>query len=268
MRNFITLIVSLLIFIAALGSVYSVAQDLQYNTYTRKIRKPIYPDGYTAESYNDSDIDKLEPIGYEEVEIEIDPRNMELSELETAMKEDYENLKAINPECKGWFNIANVGYYPIMQAKDNDYYLHYNEYNEWFDAGAPFLDKNCKGLDGVALIYGHHFISGRMFGAFEKYKQHDFFFGNDDIVVYDGNVFRYYKPFTVYLFGSTKEEVKKEFSSKEEKEDYLRKQAERSLIKADVESFDFDALFFQTCDYTFYNARLVIGFRLIEEKKV
>ena len=260
MRNIISLILSLVIAISAFASVYSVSQDLVYNTYTRKVRKPIYPIGHV-------DGDEMLPVGYEEEEIIIDPRTMELDELEQAMKTDYENLKAINPECKGWFNLSNIGYYPIMQTTDNNYYLHYNEYKEWYDAGAPFLDKKCAGFEDVALIYGHHFTSGRMFGAMEKYKQADFFNGNDELVVYDGTNFRYYKPFTVYVFGSMTESVRMVFKDEQDRTEYLKKQQGRSLVYSEEQEYDSPALFFQTCDYTFYNARLVIGFRQVSIKK-
>ena len=222
--------------------------------YERRI--PIYPN----ELYGDN-ISEDEQINEYKIEI-VDPRGLTNDEIETEMVEDFFNLKKQNKETVGWINIPNVGYFPIMQHSDNSYYLTHNEFKETYKNGVPFLDKTCRGFKDVTLIYGHHFKDGKMFGGLEKYKQEDFYYNNDNVIVFDGKKFYYYQPFTSYLFKTKTYSIETKFDSLEERDQFIKKCYEDATYPSEIKSLRFNALFLQTCDYSFYDARLVLGFKL------
>lgn len=80
---------------------------------------------------------------------------------------DFAGLRSINPDVVGWIYIQDTGInYPIVQAKDNSYYLHrtFNKNSSYI--GAIFLDAMCKSDFGSfnSIIYGHNLKNGEMFG--------------------------------------------------------------------------------------------------------
>lgn len=253
MHKFITVSISAVITLIALFTVYSISQDYIYNGYNRRI-------------YINRDTDESSDSHKDYTEETIDTREMDELTLEENMAIDFFNIKAVNDDIIGWINIPNVGYYPVMQTSNNSYYLSHNEYKEYEKQGVPFLDYRCNGFRNTALIYGHHYTSGKMFGSLQKYKEKDFFYNNEYVTVFDGEKFYYYKPFTIYLFKTRTYAVKLNYDSLTERSDFLKGAAEASMYETNFTGYNFQALFLQTCDYSFYNARLVLGFRLIGEK--
>ena len=91
---------------------------------------------------------------------------------------DFEKLREINPDIVGWIYIdgTNINY-PVVQGRDNDYYLSHlfdKSYN-WL--GCIFLDaRNSPELtDRNSIIYGHHTQDSTMFTALLKYKEQSFY---------------------------------------------------------------------------------------------
>lgn len=68
-------------------------------------------------------------------------------------------------------------HYPIVQWKDNKYYLARNERNEYSVAGSIFLDyRNSKDFDdNYNIIYGHRMSAGQMFSDIAKFEEEEFF---------------------------------------------------------------------------------------------
>ncbi len=77
---------------------------------------------------------------------------------------DFAALLAINPDVKGWLYIpaAEIDN-PVVQAEDNDYYLHRNIYGEEEYEGTFFFDHRCIwGESRNCVIYGHAMLDGSM----------------------------------------------------------------------------------------------------------
>ena len=68
-------------------------------------------------------------------------------------------------------------HYPIVQWRDNKYYLARNERNEYSVAGSIFLDyRNSKDFDdNYNIIYGHRMSAGQMFSDIAKFEEGEFF---------------------------------------------------------------------------------------------
>ena len=88
-----------------------------------------------------------------------------------------EGLRERNPDIVGWITVpfTNIDY-PIVQAKDNDYYLRRDLNGEYAQPGTIFMDYRCpKDGSGYSIIYGHNMKSGSMFGALGRFEEKAFF---------------------------------------------------------------------------------------------
>ena len=108
--------------------------------------------------------------------IEIDNTNVTPQKTEKMLK--LEELQKENNEIIGWLEIEGTNInYPVLQAKDNDYYLSHNYKKENSRAGSLFLDKDFDLVNGSSnyLIYGHRNTQGLMFEDLLKYDNEDFY---------------------------------------------------------------------------------------------
>ena len=91
------------------------------------------------------------------------------------------------PDTVGWITVPGTMVdYPIMQAEDNDYYLHRRQDGSHLYAGIPFMDYRndpyCR--DKNTIIYGHHMKNGTMFGTLVYFKDKEFFDSHDCFYVF------------------------------------------------------------------------------------
>ena len=87
-------------------------------------------------------------------------------------------LRAINSDIVGWLRIDDTDInYPVLQGKDNDYYLARNYKREWATAGSVFIDyRNTVDLsDDFTIIYGHRMSYGKMFSDITKFMERNYF---------------------------------------------------------------------------------------------
>ncbi|MEE3342493.1 MAG: class B sortase [Bacilli bacterium] len=80
---------------------------------------------------------------------------------------DLGRYKVKNKETVGWIQVngTNINY-PLVQHKDNDYYLTHDFYNRKTNIGWVFVDyrNDFKELDNNTIIYGHNLLNKTMFG--------------------------------------------------------------------------------------------------------
>ncbi|MDD2505538.1 MAG: class B sortase [Bacilli bacterium] len=79
-----------------------------------------------------------------------------------------DTLLKINSDTKGWLTVNNTRIdYPVVQAKNNDYYLN-RDYNRYKNSmGWIFMDyrNSIDILNQNTIIYGHNITAGIMFGT-------------------------------------------------------------------------------------------------------
>ncbi len=107
-------------------------------------------------------------------------RNMVLpkQEEDVPFTVDFAKLKEINSDAIAWLNIEDTDIsYAVVQASDNDFYLHRNLQKEYSFAGTLFADyqSNSDFSDFNTIIYGHNMKNGSMFGKLKKYKDIQFY---------------------------------------------------------------------------------------------
>ena len=86
-------------------------------------------------------------------------------------------LREQNPDIVGWIAVpfTNIDY-PIVQAKDNDYYLRRDLNGDYAKPGTVFMDYRCaKDGSGYSIVYGHNMKSGSMFGTLGRFEEKAFF---------------------------------------------------------------------------------------------
>ena len=80
---------------------------------------------------------------------------------------DFEDLQKINPDVAAWLQIPDTTIdYPVVQGRDNEYYLNHTAAGKENHSGAIFLDAGCdhRFSKGNYILYGHNLRTGKMFG--------------------------------------------------------------------------------------------------------
>ena len=117
-----------------------------------------------------------------EVENEIGETDA-IKETEYVSAIDFAVLDSQNPDVVAWIQIPGTQInYPVVQGKDNDYYLHRDLNGQKSTAGTIFLDyadrADFSSLHNV--LYGHHMKNGSMFKDISRYRNHSLYAGAGD----------------------------------------------------------------------------------------
>lgn len=181
-----------------------------------------------------------------------------------------EQLKALKERSSNfafWMYIGDTTInYNVMQATDNDYYLHRNIDGKYADSGSLFLDyRNDKNtLDGHTIVYGHNMNDGSMFGNLLKYytggndtylKEHPYLY------TYSENGVGIWKIFSVYETTTDEYYLQTRFASDDEYYTFIKDLQNKSAFKTDVllKATD-DVMTLSTCyKFSHVNGRLVVN---------
>ncbi len=88
------------------------------------------------------------------------------------------NLKHENDEIIGWIQIENTKIdYPVLQTKDNSYYLTHDYKKEKSKYGSIFAKSGCDLNNRYSnfIIYGHNMNDEQMFNTLLNYENRDFY---------------------------------------------------------------------------------------------
>ncbi|MDW8802051.1 class B sortase [Clostridium sp. A1-XYC3] len=183
-----------------------------------------------------------------------------------------EPLLKVNKDAVGWLNINNTRInYPVVQGKDNEYYLNHNFEKESSNYGSIFVDYRNKNLENFVngekniIIYGHHMKDGTMFGDLKLYKDEKFFKDNQ-IISFNilGEQYKW-QVFSAYVTGTDFNYIKTDFKDDVEVNEFLKSIKEKSLYVNDTTLNSKDVILtLSTCSYEFENARFVVHFKLIK----
>ena len=78
----------------------------------------------------------------------------------------------------GWIYCEGTNInYPVVQAEDNDYYLHRSYDGTYSISGSIFVEEsNTRGFeDANTIIYGHHMNDGTMFNTLDEWASQEFY---------------------------------------------------------------------------------------------
>lgn len=175
---------------------------------------------------------------------------------------DFPALMQENSDIVGWLYCENTPIqYPVVQSKDNDYYLRRDLHGEYLVGGTLFVDYRCQavGTGQNLIIYGHNMKNGTMFGALVKYKEQSFY--NEHPVLYYLTPDKDYKIelFAGFVTEADSDVYRPEFGDKDSYEAFLQNIKAKSSFSSDISVTGDDRIVtLSTCSYEFNNARYVV----------
>lgn len=195
----------------------------------------------------------------------------------------YKKAYEKNNDLVGWITVPNTSIdHPVVQAKDNEYYLRKSFYKIYDRRGTIFMDYECnpKELDKNTIIYGHNYLDSTMFSDLEKYKDLDFY--KSAPVIDFNTIYKSYKwkVFAVYLINVEPQDDNGyslyyiyPFMTEDTLEEYLQVIKERSIINTSVDVKKTDKILtLSTCTRDMdlpghgeTNARCVVLARLVRD---
>ena len=146
----------------------------------------------------------------------------------------FEKLLEINKDTKGWLTVNNTNIdYPVVQAKDNDYYLNKDYYQQKNRHGWLFMDfrNDIFDLSDNTIIYGHNLANQKMFGTL-RYASNPTWYkktNNQTITFNTLNENMKWQIFSIYKLPVTNDYLIANFSTKEEKLSFLQMLTDRSI---------------------------------------
>jgi len=118
-----------------------------------------------------------------------------------------------NPDTVGWLIVDGTDInYPVVQYKNNDYYLFHDFKKEYNTAGWVFMDYQNTLDDQNIVIYGHNRQDDSMFGSIDNLFNQT---GDKELeiklITFDREII--YKIFSVYKINAEDPYTKKNFES-------------------------------------------------------
>ena len=176
---------------------------------------------------------------------------------------DFDKLLKKNSDVCGWIYCPKtVVNYPVMHAKDNDYYLHRMVNKEYNFAGCIFEDyRNTPGqVDPATILYGHHMKDGSMFAMLHEYTDQKYY-DKHPTMWYLTPQRNYRLDVLMGYVAQENDDVYALFENVEQMREYLHKVEPKSTFKPKVK-YDLDKLnsviVLSTCAYEFNNARYIV----------
>jgi sortase B len=202
------------------------------------------------------------------------PSHHTAEEQEPAIRPEYRELYAQNPDMVGWVSIEGTNVdYPVMQrGQDEEYYLDHDFEGKKNKNGLPFLDGGCDAQESnILLVYGHHMKNGRMFGGLMEYKDEGFYNAHPTVrfeTLYEAAEFEIVAVLRSRIYLQTEEEFRYYRLAGTETPDgferYLQSVKERALYDTGVSArYGDQLLVLSTCEYSTENGRLAIVARKV-----
>jgi len=147
---------------------------------------------------------------------------------------DFDKLKEINSDTKGWIKVNGIGLdFPVVQAQDNRYYLKHSFDKSYNICGWTFLDyKNMlDGTDKNIVIYGHNMRNETMFSNMTKILKPEWYNDTNNkyitFITEDEEIT--YEVFSIYQIKVEDYYIKTSFESNDEYQDFLNTLKSRSI---------------------------------------
>ncbi|CDE83538.1 uncharacterized protein BN581_00997 [Clostridium sp. CAG:273] len=123
------------------------------------------------DNINNEENQKAQEKSAEEIRKEKEAESIKRMAQVAKLKKEYKNIV-------GWIEIKDTHIsYPVVQGKDNEFYLTHNYKGGNAERGAIFLDSDynwdIKGNN--LMIYGHYMINNEMFTDLTKYVKEEYY---------------------------------------------------------------------------------------------
>ncbi len=181
---------------------------------------------------------------------------------------DFSKLTKENADTVGWLTVENTEIdYPIVQTRDNNYYLSHSFLKKENEAGSIFLDyrNNLNDIQKNTVIYGHARIDGSMFGSLENILNDK----NEHIISLSTPTYNSkWQIFSAYTIAKESYYLKTMFINDTSYQKFIDKILQRSQIKFDTDMTNVDnILTLSTCKDNLSH-RIVVHAKLIEKESI
>lgn len=205
---------------------------------------------------------------------EAEENNEPVPEIKLITNETLAALLTTNEDVIGELKVNNTKVdYPVVQSKDNDYYLKHNINKEKNSNGWIFMDyrNNSMNLDRNNIIYGHNMYYSRvMFGSLHDTLNRKWFTNKDNQIITYNTLYENMKfqIFSIYRIPKTNDYLKVHFKDDNEFLEFTNMITKRSIYNFKVTlNANSKILTLSTCSGGNATNRLVIHAVLIEEQK-
>lgn len=185
------------------------------------------------------------------------------------MNVNLEELKKINNDTVGFISVSGTDVsYPIVQTRDNNYYLNHSFKEEINKSGWIFADyrSNFESFDKNTIIYGHNMLDGTMFGTLKDILKSEWINNKENHVIRLSTLTRctLWQIFSIYTIPVDSYYINTGFNSDQEYQYWLdtMKIQSKYNFNTNIDVND-KVLTLSTC-YINSNKRLVIHAKLIK----
>lgn len=208
-------------------------------------------------------------------EIKIDRTKITQSKTERILQ--IEELQKKNKEIIGWLEIEGTNInYPVVQGKDNDYYVTHNYKKEYSKDGSIFLDKDYDWTKPSSnlLLYGHNNKNGIMFEQLLKYKEENFYKKHKKIKFATNTEESHYEILAVFysrVYYKKEENVFRYYyfvnaSDEQEYNEFVNNAKKVSIYETGVTAkYGEQLLTLSTCEYSQEDGRFAVVAKKIEK---
>lgn len=182
----------------------------------------------------------------------------------------FSTLQEINKDTIGWLTVNNTRIdYPVVQAKDNDYYLKRDYYQNKNRHGWIFMDyrNNPDELNENTIIYGHNLANQTMFGTL-RYALNSYWYkksANQIITFNTPNENMKFQIFSIYTIPTTNDYLDITFPTTDAYQSYIDLVKGRSIYDFNIEVTTGDKILTLSTCANGNDKRLVIHAKLIKE---
>ena len=196
-----------------------------------------------------------------------DPGMLE-DEEPAPVRVNFEALLETNNHVVGWLYCEGTPInYPVVQYKNNDYYLHRDINRKYLSSGTLFVDFRCGplGTEQNHIIYGHNMRnSTTMFGSLMNYKKQAYYDEHPVIYYLTPNGDYRIDLFAGYVTGADADVYFPSFGTADDFDAVLRYAIKRSTFKTDVTVTGEDhVVMLSTCSTESNSARYVAFGKLV-----
>ena len=180
---------------------------------------------------------------------------------------DFDALTAENKDIVGWLYCEGTNInYPVVQGKDNEFYLHHAYDGTESRAGAIFVDAENRPqfADSNTILYGHHMKNGSMLACLADFAEQEFFDAHSVMWLLTPEQTYQVELLGGYLTYAGSDSYTIFTGACEEFDGYLEGVRAASDVQAETQTpRNGRYIMLSTCEYDFEDARYVLHGRLV-----